>query len=70
MSEEKNIYNRINSWAKNLSRLEYSSFIGATACFSVLIGGLPLGKLMIIPALAVGFLLGSLSYAINPVKNV
>jgi len=66
MSQTKRLYNRLDGWARNLSRIRYAAFVGVVSFSCYLFGGALLGKSNIFGAFGIGFTLAALHFAFNP----
>ena len=64
------LFNRVDQWARNLSRAQYAVFLGASAAIGVLIVGLLLSEeLYVIQAFTMGVVLLVLEYAFGKFQS-
>lgn len=66
MSTTKQLYHRVDEWARNLSRLRYATLVGVISLSSYLLVGALLGESVTIEAFTMGLTLAILFYAFNP----
>ena len=66
MGGVKRLYNRVDEWTRNLSRLHYAAFVGAVSALSYLLVGTLFGGSVTIEAFAMGLTLAFMFYAFNP----
>lgn len=66
MSGTKQLYSRLDRWARNLSRIRYAVFVGVVSFLCYLLGGALLGETSIFGAFGIGFTLAVLHFVFNP----
>lgn len=66
MREGKQLYSRLDAWARNLSRLRYATFVGIVSCLCYLLSSAVFGEVNIIGATTIGITLAALFFAFDP----
>lgn len=66
MSSMKQLYRRLDEWARDLSRIGYAVFVGVVSVSSYLLVGTILGESVTVEAFTMGLTLATLFYVFNP----